>query len=144
MRESVQAEVMMSFLVSEELSFRIPVELRYDTCDPYAVRLTFHLPGDAPVTWAFGRELLVDGVGRPCGEGDVRVAPVDPDTLGEVLIRLQVGSDQALFRSSTAPLVAFLDRTDKLVPLGQEGALADFDAHLDDALDRILAEQGAG
>lgn len=140
MRESVQAEVMMSFLVSEELSFRIPVELRYDPCDPYAVRLTFHLPGDAPVTWAFGRELLIDGMGRPCGEGDVRVSPA-ADTLGDVLIRLQVGSDQALFRSSTAPLVAFLDRTDKLVPLGQEGALADFDAHLDEALDRILAEE---
>ena len=134
----------MSFLVSEELSFRIPVELRYDTCDPYAVRLTFHLPGDDPVTWAFGRELLVDGVGRPCGEGDVHVAPADDDLLGEVLIRLQVGSDQALFRVSAAPLVAFLDRTDKLVPLGQEGALADFDDDLDDALDRILAEQGAG
>lgn len=130
----------MSFLVSEELSFRIPVELRYDPCDPYAVRLTFHLPGDAPVTWAFGRELLIDGMGRPCGEGDVRVSPA-ADTLGDVLIRLQVGSDQALFRSSTAPLVAFLDRTDKLVPLGQEGALADFDAHLDEALDRILAEE---
>ncbi len=135
----------MSFLVSEELSFRIPVELRYECCDPYAVRLTFHLPGDAPVTWAFGRELLVDGVGRPCGEGDVRVSPAGSDTLGDVLIRLQVGLDQALFRSSVAPLVAFLDRTDKLVPLGQEGALADFDAHLDEALDRILAEeQSAG
>lgn len=135
----------MSFLVSEELSFRIPVELRYEACDPYAVRLTFHLPGDAPVTWAFGRELLVDGVGRPCGEGDVRVSPAEPDSLGEVLIRLQVGCDQALFRSSTAPLIAFLDRTDKLVPLGQEGSLADFDAHLDEALDRILAEeQSAG
>ncbi|MET8568014.1 SsgA family sporulation/cell division regulator [Streptomyces sp. NPDC004783] len=145
MGESVQAEVMMSFLVSEELSFRIPVELRYQTCDPYAVRLTFHLPGDAPVTWAFGRELLVDGVAMPCGDGDVRIAPVDPEPLAEVLIRLQVGSDQALFRSSAAPLVAFLDRTDKLVPLGQEGALADFDAHLDEALDRILAEeQSAG
>ncbi|WP_318216295.1 SsgA family sporulation/cell division regulator [Streptomyces sp. SCL15-6] len=145
MGESVQAEVMMSFLVSEELSFRIPVELRYQTCDPYAVRLTFHLPGDAPVTWAFGRELLVDGVGTPCGDGDVHIAPVDPGPLAEVLIRLQVGSDQALFRSSAAPLVAFLDRTDKLVPLGQEGALADFDAHLDEALDRILAEeQSAG
>ena len=135
----------MSFLVSEELSFRIPVELRYEACDPYAVRLTFHLPGDAPVTWAFGRELLVDGVGRPCGEGDVRVSPAEPDSLGEVLILLQVGCDQALFRSSTAPLIAFLDRTDKLVPLGQEGSLADFDAHLDEALDRILAEeQSAG
>ncbi|MET9506702.1 SsgA family sporulation/cell division regulator [Streptomyces sp. NPDC006622] len=148
MRESVQAveaEVMMSFLVSEELSFRIPVELGYETCDPYAVRLTFHLPGDAPVTWAFGRELLIDGVGRPCGEGDVRVSPADRDVLGEVLIRLQVGGDHALFRSSAAPLVAFLDRTDKLVPLGQEGAFADFDAHLDEALDRILAEeQNAG
>jgi hypothetical protein len=136
---------MMSFLVSEELSFRIPVELRYETCDPYAVRLTFHLPGDAPVTWAFGRELLIDGVGRPCGEGDVRVSPVEPNSLSEVLIRLQVGRDQALFRSSTVPLIAFLDRTDKLVPLGQEGSLADFDAHLDEALDRILAEeQSAG
>jgi hypothetical protein len=145
MREFVQAEVMMSFLVSEELSFRIPVELRYETCDPYAIRLTFHLPGDAPVTWAFGRELMIDGVGRPCGDGDVRVSPAEPDSLGDVLIRLQVGSDQALFRSSTAPLVAFLDRTDKLVPLGQEGAHADFDAHLDEALDRILAEeQSAG
>ncbi|MFJ9719476.1 SsgA family sporulation/cell division regulator [Streptomyces sp. NPDC101213] len=148
MRESVQAveaEVMMSFLVSEELSFRIPVELGYETCDPYAVRLTFHLPGDAPVTWAFGRELLIDGVGRPCGEGDVRVSPADRDLLGDVLIRLQVGGDQAVFRSSAAPLVAFLDRTDKLVPLGQEGAFADFDAHLDEALGRILAEeQSAG
>ncbi|EYT79967.1 SsgA family sporulation/cell division regulator [Streptomyces andamanensis] len=145
MRESVQAEVMMSFLVSEELSFRIPVELRYETRDPYAVRLTFHLPGDAPVTWAFGRELLVDGVGRPCGDGDVRIGPADNEELAEVLIRLQVGADRALFRSSTAPLVAFLDRTDKLVPLGQEGALEDFDAHLDEALDRILAEeQSAG
>ena len=106
MRESVQAEVMMSFLVSEELSFRIPVELRYETCDPYAVRLTFHLPGDAPVTWAFGRELLIDGVGRPCGDGDVHIAPADPEALGEVLIRLQVGGDHALFRSGTATVVS--------------------------------------
>ncbi|MFD6433060.1 SsgA family sporulation/cell division regulator [Streptomyces venezuelae] len=145
MGETVQAEVMMSFLVSEELAFRIPVELRYELGDPYAVRLTFHLPGDAPVTWAFGRELLIDGVGRPCGDGDVRVEPTDSPTLDEALIRLQVGADQALFRVGIPPLLAFLDRTDKLVPLGQERALADFEAHLDETLDRILAEeQNAG
>ena len=134
----------MSFLVSEELSFRIPVELEYESCDPYAVRLTFHLPGDAPVTWAFGRELLIDGVGRPCGEGDVRVSPAGRNVLGEVLIRLQVGGDQALFRSSAAPLVAFLDRTDKLVPLGQERTLGEFEGSLEEALGRILAEENAG
>jgi hypothetical protein len=145
MRESVQAEVMMSFLVSEELSFRIPVELSYETRDPYAVRLTFHLPGDAPVTWAFGRELLVDGVVAPCGDGDVRIAPTGDKLFDEVLITLQVSTDQAMFRAGIAPLVAFLDRTDKLVPLGQERALADFDASLDETLDRILAEeQSAG
>ncbi len=44
MRESVQAvqaEVMMSFLVSEELSFRIPVELSYKAHD---LCRTAHLP----------------------------------------------------------------------------------------------------
>ncbi|MFF2849955.1 SsgA family sporulation/cell division regulator [Streptomyces sp. NPDC058001] len=145
MSESVHAEVMMSFLVSEELIFRIPVELRYRSDDPYAVRLTFHLPGDAPVSWTFGRELLVDGVAEPCGDGDVHIAPGDQDLLSEVLITLQVGSDQAVFRAGVAPLIAFLDRTDKLVPLGQERSLAGFESLLDETLDRILAEeQSAG
>ncbi|MGW0561108.1 SsgA family sporulation/cell division regulator [Streptomyces sp. NPDC003016] len=145
MRESVQADVMMSFLVSEELSFRIPVELRYATRDPYAVRMTFHLPGDAPVTWVFGRELLLDGLNMPCGEGDVHIEPAGPDGLMDVHIRLQVAGDRALFRASAAPLVAFLDRTDRLVPLGQECTRGDFDGDLEDALDRILAEeQSAG
>jgi hypothetical protein len=144
MRESVQAEVMMSFLVSEELSFRIPVELMYEAKDPYAICLTFHLPGDAPVTWAFGRELLVDGINEPCGEGDVHIAPSNPDELADVHIRLQVGGDRALFRASAAPLVAFLDRTDKLVPLGQEHTQSDYAGCLEDELGRILAEENAG
>ncbi|MFF5701648.1 SsgA family sporulation/cell division regulator [Streptomyces sp. NPDC012794] len=140
MHESVQAEVMMSFLVSEELAFRIPVELRYDARDPYAVRLTFHLPGDAPVTWAFGRELLLDGINKPSGDGDVHIAPTDPEELSDVHIRLQVGGDRALFRAGAGPLVAFLDRTDRLVPLGQERSLGDFEESLDQALGKILAE----
>ncbi|MFC4612124.1 SsgA family sporulation/cell division regulator [Streptomyces maoxianensis] len=144
MRESVQAEVLMSFLVSEELAFRIPVELRYEMEDPYAVRMTFHLPGDAPVTWAFGRELLLDGINVPIGDGDVRISPTGPQGLSDVAIRLQVGPDRAVFRVSAAPLVAFLDRTDKLVPLGQERTLADFEESLDAALGRILAEENAG
>lgn len=144
MRESVQAEVLMSFLVSEELSFRIPVELRYETGDPYAVRMTFHLPGDAPVTWAFGRELLLDGINAPSGDGDVHISPSRPEGLSDVRIRLRVGNDSALFRAGAAPLVAFLDRTDKLVPLGQERALSDFEESLEAALGRILAEENAG
>ncbi|WP_431780533.1 SsgA family sporulation/cell division regulator [Streptomyces chumphonensis] len=135
MNGRVQAQVMMSFLASEELSFRIPVELVYEPDDPYAVRFTFGLPGDEPVTWVFGRELLVDGVSRPAGEGDVHIAPVADESLADVHIRLQVGPESALLRVSAPPLVAFLDRTDRVVPLGQEPACADIDAELD----RILA-----
>jgi hypothetical protein len=144
MRESVQAEVLMSFLVSEELSFRIPVELHYKVADPYAVRMTFHLPGDAPVTWTFGRELLLDGINTPSGDGDVHIAPTTPEDLSDVHMRLQVGHDHALFRVSAAPLVAFLDRTDRLVPLGQERTLSDFEGSLEEELGRILAEENAG
>lgn len=140
MRESVQAEVLMSFVVSEELSFRIPVELGYERRDPFAVRMTFHLPGDAPVTWAFGRELLLDGINTPSGEGDVRIEPADGEELSDVSIRLRVGDDQAVFRASAPPLIAFLDRTDRLVPLGQESTLGDFGDDLEAALGRILAE----
>jgi hypothetical protein len=144
MHESVQAEVLMSFLVSEELSFRIPVELRYGTEDPYAVRMTFHLPGDAPVTWTFSRDLLLDGIVGPSGDGDVHIAPMGPEELSDLGIRLQVGSERALFQVSAAPVVAFLDRTDRLVPLGQERAFGDFDTALDTALRNILAEENAG
>ncbi|MEU3600800.1 SsgA family sporulation/cell division regulator [Streptomyces sp. NPDC006798] len=144
MHESVQAEVLMSFLVSEELSFRIPVELRYVPADPYAVRMTFHLPGDAPVSWAFGRDLLLDGIVGPSGDGDVHIAPVGPGELADVAIRLRVGDEEALFQVSAAPIVAFLDRTDRIVPLGQEQAHGDFAAELDQVLLSILAEENAG
>ncbi|MEU5158530.1 SsgA family sporulation/cell division regulator [Streptomyces sp. NPDC020875] len=144
MHESVQAEVLMSFLVSEELSFRIPVELRYVPADPYAVRMTFHLPGDAPVSWAFGRDLLLDGIVGASGDGDVHIAPVGPGELADIAIRLRVGDEEALFQVSAAPIVAFLDRTDRIVPLGQEQAHGDFAAELDQVLLSILAEENAG
>ncbi len=140
MRESVQAEVLMNFLVSEELSFRIPVELRYETDDPYAVRMTFHLPGDAPVTWAFSRDLLVGGVTGPTGDGDVHIAPTGPGRRADLGIRLQVGQERAYFVVGAPPVVAFLDRTDRLVPLGQERAYGNCAGDLDSALCGILAE----
>ncbi|MGW7572821.1 SsgA family sporulation/cell division regulator [Streptomyces sp. NPDC054765] len=140
MTDTVQAEVIMSFVVSEELAFRIPVQLDFASADPYAVSLTFDLPGDAPVTWAFGRELLLDGLSRPSGEGDVRIEPASPARLSDVFISLQVGAERALFRVSAAPLVAFLDRTDRLVPLGKEEVCDTLEA----VLDRILTEAPAG
>ncbi|MER7912322.1 SsgA family sporulation/cell division regulator, partial [Streptomyces sp. NPDC096068] len=87
------------------------------------------------------------GAAPPPGPGGSCVPPpppTEPERLSDVSIRLQVGGDRALFRASAPPLVAFLDRTDKLVPLGQERTLGDFEDNLEAALGRILAEENAG
>src|SRR4051794_29841010 len=51
--------------------------LRYDARDPYAVRLAITQRQASPVEWIFARELLVVGLTRAAGTGDVIVIPGD-------------------------------------------------------------------
>lgn len=138
MQSLVKGHLVMSLLASEELAFETSVQLAYDPADPFAVTLTFHLPGDAPVSWVFGRELLLDGVSRPAGDGDVRIEPIPgpDDSGGDVRITLRSPEGDALLRSPAVPLIAFLGRTDRVLPMGQE--------HADEELERQLAEILAG
>ncbi|MFD7642819.1 SsgA family sporulation/cell division regulator [Kitasatospora sp. NPDC059795] len=124
MHSTVRAHMAMHLVVSSELSFRIAVDLDYDGGDPFAVRLTFHLPGDEPVTWVFARELLVDGIGGASGEGDVLIHPVGED-LSQVDLVLRSPDGDARMRAAAPPLLAFLARTDLVVPMGQETAAGD-------------------
>ncbi|WP_031077004.1 SsgA family sporulation/cell division regulator [Streptomyces sp. NRRL WC-3742] len=130
---TVQGHLAMGLVVSPELTFSIVVDLEYDPGDPYAVRFTFHLPGDHPVTWVFARELVVDGLTRPSGEGDVHIRPLGGEP-GEVCLVLRAPGGDAMLRSSAAPLIAFLARTDRLVPMGQEITTRELDAQLADIL----------
>ncbi|MFJ5230185.1 SsgA family sporulation/cell division regulator [Kitasatospora sp. NPDC088391] len=139
MHNTVQARTTMHLVVSSELSFRIVVDLDYDGADPFAIRFTFHLPGDEPVAWVFARELLVDGLSRPSGEGDVRIEPIGDD-LTEAALRLRSPEGDALMHATVPPLLAFLARTDRLVPMGQERAGDD----LDQELAGILSATGHG
>ncbi|GGV00145.1 MULTISPECIES: SsgA family sporulation/cell division regulator [Kitasatospora] len=134
MHSTVQGHVVMNLVVSNELSFRIVVDLEYDPSDPYAVRFTFHLPGDAPVTWVFARELLLDGISRPTGEGDVHIHPVGGEELSDVCIVLHSPEGDALLRASAPPLIAFLTRADRLVPMGEELTGGELEAELADIL----------
>jgi hypothetical protein len=138
MQSLVKGQLVMSLLVSDDLAFDTHVELVYDPSDPFAVRLTFHLPGDPPVTWVFGRELLLDGITRPTGEGDVRVVPVpgtDEDFM-DVCIELHSPDGMAVLRSPAIPLISFLGRTDRVLPMGQEHTAADLDRQLELILGR--------
>ncbi|MFD9124496.1 SsgA family sporulation/cell division regulator [Kitasatospora sp. NPDC059571] len=129
MHGTVQSHLVMSLVMSDEISLRIGVDLGYETDDPFAVRFTFHLPGDTPVTWYFARELLVDGVSRPTGEGDVHIHPLGAE-LGEVCLVLRSPDGAARLIAPAPPLIAFLARTDRLVPLGREQTEVELDAQL--------------
>lgn len=141
MHSTVQGHVVMNLLVSQELSFRIVVDLDYDPVDPFAVRCTFHLPGDEPVVWVFARELLLDGISRPTGEGDVHIHPVGEE-LSEVCVVLHSPDGDARLRAAAPPLIAFLARTDRLVPMGQELTGRELDDQLADILTRGCEKRG--
>lgn len=129
MHGTVHGHLVMQLVVPSELSFRILADLEYRADDPYAVRFTFHPPGDTPVSWVFSRELLVDGISTPSGEGDVHIHP-DGGELSDVCVLLRSPDGTARLRTPVLPLIGFLARTDRLVPMGEELIDGDLEAEL--------------
>src|SRR5207253_3161389 len=106
--------------------------LRYDSDDPYAVRLGFPTaPGRSAVEWMFARQLVVDGLISPAGDGDVRIWPAPDDMAGPVYMELCSPSGRALFTVPRDVLADFARRCDDLVPAGTESDHLDLDAELD-------------
>ncbi|MEV0980610.1 SsgA family sporulation/cell division regulator [Streptomyces sp. NPDC049915] len=135
MHTVVERELELRLILSPERAFPVPARLGYRTDDPYAVHITFHINSDHPVHWTFARELLVEGVFRPCGHGDVRVWPTKADGHGVVLMALSSPDGDALLEAPAAQVSAWLERTLRVVPPGSESE----QLGIDDALDQLLA-----
>ena len=104
---TVEAEL----IGSDDLSTLLGAELHYDASDPYAV--TMVLTGaTGPVVWVFGRDLLLDGLGEPTGDGQTCTSP----------------SGAALVQLRSVQLSRFVDRTVALVAPGSESDHVDVDA----------------
>ncbi|WP_181796927.1 SsgA family sporulation/cell division regulator [Streptomyces sp. WELS2] len=131
----VERELELRLVLSPEENVPVPARLTYRSDDPYAVHIAFHINSEHPVHWTFARELLVEGVFRPCGHGDVRVWPGRSDGRGVVLMALSAPDGDALLQAPVAPVSAWLERTLRAVPPGAEGG----QPGLDDALDQLLA-----
>jgi len=132
----VERESELQLVLSPERSIPVQARLSYRTDDPYAVHITFHINSDHPVNWTFSRELLVEGVFRPCGHGDVRVWPTKTDGRSVVLMALISPDGDALLEAPAAQVSAWLERTLRVVPPGTEGE----QLGIDDALDQLLAQ----
>ncbi|NUK60489.1 SsgA family sporulation/cell division regulator [Streptomyces lunaelactis] len=134
MHTVVERELELKLVLSPECSIPVPARLTYRTDDPYAVHITFHIGSDNPVKWTFARELLVEGVFRPCGHGDVRIWPTKVEGRSVVLMALSSPDGDALIEASAAVVSAWLERTLRVVPPGSEsGQLG-----IDDGLAELL------
>ncbi|MEU2116229.1 SsgA family sporulation/cell division regulator [Streptomyces sp. NPDC016459] len=108
----------------------VPATLRYDREDPYAVTMAFPpvatLEG-VEVSWAFSRELLVQGVEHPAGDGDVRLRPYGYD---RTVVEFHAPEGVAMVHVRTSELRRFLERSQHLVPAGRENQYLDWDEDL--------------
>ncbi|MFE7132451.1 SsgA family sporulation/cell division regulator [Streptomyces sp. NPDC057638] len=112
----------------------VPATLRYDREDPFAVTIDFPAPATlegADVSWAFGRELLVAGIERPSGAGDVRVRPYGYD---RTVLEFHAPEGVAVVHVRTSELRRFLKRAQGVVPRGREHLFLDLDEDLAELL----------
>ncbi|PVE13795.1 SsgA family sporulation/cell division regulator [Streptomyces scopuliridis] len=135
MHTVVERELELNLVLSPERSIPVPARLVYRTDDPYAVHITFHIGSDNPVNWTFARELLVEGVFRPCGHGDVRIWPTKVGGRTVLCVALSSPDGDALLEAPCAAVSAWLERTLRIVPPGTESE----QLGLDDGLARLLA-----
>lgn len=135
MHTVVERELEMHLVLSPERSIAVPARLGYRSGDPFAVHITFHVGSDAPVNWTFARELLVEGVFRPCGHGDVRIWPAKADGRSVICMALSSPDGSALLEAASSPVTAWLERTLRAVPPGTEQDRIS----MDDGLNQLLA-----
>jgi hypothetical protein len=135
---TVEVETSLRLMAPDASALPVRASLRYDPDDPYAVHVLFHAEsaGGEPISWSFARELLVGGLDRPAGIGDVRVWPWAGQRGDFVALALSSPDGDALFEVPRGVLVRFLRRTFVAVPRERESDHLDVDG----AVARLLAE----
>ncbi|MFF4746352.1 SsgA family sporulation/cell division regulator [Streptomyces chengbuensis] len=105
------------------------MNLRYEPSDPYVVHAAFttDVDSDESVEWIIGRDLLIEGLEGPAGEGDVRIWPTGEEGYRDLYILLNSPSGTALLKAPEREFKAFLRETEAVVPRGAELRHSDFD-----------------
>ena len=127
-------ETQLSLVVEHGDAVPVDAVLGYDSADPFAVSVTFRVSAEEQVRWVFARDLLVDGLDNPSGQGDVMIWPdaIDPDV---IVLSLTTPQGHALFKARRWILRDFVEQSLATVPPGTESAHMDWD----DTLTTLLA-----
>lgn len=122
---TVRAQTQLELLDDGHLRPRpVPTTFTYRSDDPYAVRVTFGERVGTQVEWIFARELLIEGLRRSSGTGDVTVhrAEAPPGQKGPTSVRITLSSPEgrAILAMRPSDLEIFLDQTRAVVVYGSE------------------------
>ncbi len=111
-----------------------PVRSRwtYRAAEPFTVAAAFQTDRDRWVEWIFGRDLLVQGLSGPAGEGDVRLVPDVADGRAVLLLEIESPDGHALLEMEYGAVQNFLAATVAMVPLGTESDHFDIDALIEE------------
>ena len=106
----VTENVELEFVDPQGEATSIDADLVFDPADPYAVTMVFRT-GVQEVLWTFGRELLVEGLYEPTGDGDVHVWPcLSSDGSAVVIIELCSPDGELLVQASSRSVTRFVRR----------------------------------
>jgi hypothetical protein len=131
--EVVTHDVEMRIILDNGTPVPMPCTLSYTIEDPFAVSATFRST-EGSVTWVFARELLLDGLTAPVGEGDIRVYPLHAPTRSLVRLELSSPSGRAVMEAPMLQVERFLADTLQLLPRGFEWQYLNFDSALAELL----------
>lgn len=106
--------------------FPVLAHLGYAADDPFAVTMVFSHDGHVLAQWRLDREMVLDGLRRPVGIGDVRFRPVSTGVWDE--LRMEFFGDarsdgerhHAVVFAWAAAVESFLRQTHEIVAPGQE------------------------
>jgi Streptomyces sporulation and cell division protein, SsgA len=128
---TVDSELSVRLVPSAAEPIPFSMKLQYATHDPYAVHAAFYPAGPGgTVKWIFSRDVLIEALTRPAGQGDVRMWPTVSLGRDVLYIALSSPGGAALFEAFLPEVESFLLRTLSVVPLGTESERLDMDTEL--------------
>jgi hypothetical protein len=136
---AVTAELSLRMVVDSDRTIEVPCSLEYRAEEPYAIRATFRT-GPADIEWMFARDLLLEGLQRPSGEGDVVIWPENHGPEPLVLLALNSPSGQAVLECDRSHIELFMRRTFGIVAVGEESTTIDIDRCIHGILGEGLTE----
>ncbi|WP_042426491.1 SsgA family sporulation/cell division regulator [Streptacidiphilus anmyonensis] len=117
--ETIERDLNASLVLPSGQLVPLEARLEYHELDPLGVRMDFRV-GEGVCRWILSRDLLIEGLSRRAGAGDVKIWPLRRDGEQRLRILLVAPSGEALVDASAVEVTAFLDQTLDRVAKGQE------------------------